>query len=134
MKQLIYLFLLLKIGVLDAQTKTITGRVSDNNGPLPGVSIIIKGSTKGTDTNFDGKYVIQVQLGDILVYNYLGYKTVEKTVGAATVINVVMKESSEVLEEVVVTAYGSSRKVKYSGASILSTIGDQPKSRTKKKR
>lgn len=95
-----------------AQEKTVSGTVSDDSGPLPGVSIIIKGTTKGTDTDFDGKYSISVNTGDVLVFSYLGYKTVERTVGTSTSINVTLEADANVLEEVVVTgvAQGTSTK------------------------
>jgi Ca-activated chloride channel family protein len=119
MKKLGILFvLLLSISVLGAQKKTITGIISDANGPLPGVSIILKGTTNGTDTDFDGKYSIEAHLGDIVVYSYLGYETVEKTVGQSSKINLVLKESKEVLDEVVVTAYGRSLQKRKVSSSL----------------
>ena len=62
-----------------AQQKTISGTVSDNSGPLPGVSIVIKGTTIGTETDFDGKYSIKAKSGNVLIFRYLGYKTAEKS-------------------------------------------------------
>jgi Ca-activated chloride channel family protein len=119
MKKLgILLVLLLTVTILEAQKKTITGIVSDANGPLPGVSILIKGTTTGTDTDFDGKYSIEAHIGDILTYNYIGYETVEKTVGSTPEINIVLKESAEVLEEVVVVAYGMKVQKKKVGYSV----------------
>jgi hypothetical protein len=58
-----------------AQEKSISGTVSDETGPLPGVSIIIKGTTKGTDTDFDGNYSIMANTGDVLVYSFIGMTT-----------------------------------------------------------
>ena len=56
-----------------AQTKTITGTVSDDTGgPLPGVNIVIKGTTTGADTDFDGNYSIQANTGDVLVFSFIG--------------------------------------------------------------
>ncbi len=92
-----------------AQEKTITGTVSDETGPLPGVSILIKGTTSGTETDFDGKYAIQAKQGDVLVYSFVGMVPQEKTVGAANVINVVLV-ADNVLDEVVVVAYGTANK------------------------
>ncbi|MCB0742697.1 MAG: carboxypeptidase-like regulatory domain-containing protein, partial [Ignavibacteriae bacterium] len=81
------LFLAFLVQVTFAQEKTISGTVSDETGPLPGVSIIIKGTTKGTETDFDGKYSIQANTGDILVFSFVGMKPQEITVGIPNTIN-----------------------------------------------
>ena len=104
------LLLALVVQISFAQEKTVSGTVSDESGGLPGVSVIIKGTTKGTETDFDGKYSIKTKSGDILVFRYLGYKTTEKTVGASGTINVSLEEDSNVLEEVVVVGYGTKAK------------------------
>jgi TonB-linked SusC/RagA family outer membrane protein len=98
------------------QQKNITGTVSDKTEVLPGVSVLIKGTTSGGETDFDGKYTIKAKVGDVLVFSYLGYKTVEKTVGTSTVINVKMVADNLVLDEVVVVAYGSQTKKSIVGA------------------
>ena len=72
------LFLALVVQISFAQEKTISGTVSDESGPLPGVSVLIKGTTTGTETDFDGKYSIKAKTGDVLVFSYLGYKPSEK--------------------------------------------------------
>jgi TonB-linked SusC/RagA family outer membrane protein len=95
-----------------AQTKTISGTVSDNSGPLPGVSIIIKGTTTGTETDFDGNYSLTAKNGDVLTFRYLGYKTVSKTVGESNTLNIILEEGGEVLDEIVVTAFGIKREKK----------------------
>ena len=97
--------------IILAQEKTITGVVSDSSGELPGVSILIKGTTKGTETDFNGNYTIKANKGDVLVYSFIGLKTVEKTVSDATVINVTMI-ADNLLEEVVVIGYGKQDKNK----------------------
>lgn len=91
------------------QEKTITGTVSDDSGPIPGVGIVLKGTTTGTTSNFDGKYSIKAKIGDVLLYNYIGYETENKTVEKSNVINVKLKENSKVLDEVVVTAMAIKR-------------------------
>ena len=92
--------------------KTIIGTVTDETGPLPGVSVLIKGTTSGTETDFDGNYAMEVKEGQILQYSFIGMETAYKTVGASNTINVVMEVSSDnLLEEVVVTGYGA-RKAK----------------------
>ncbi|WP_347926165.1 von Willebrand factor type A domain-containing protein [Pontimicrobium sp. SW4] len=93
-----------------AQQKMIKGTVSDESGmPLPGVNIMIKGATTGTQSDFDGNYEILANVGDVLVFTYVGLKTSEQTVGASNTINVTMQEDAALLEEVIVTAYGYSR-------------------------
>ena len=102
-----------------AQEKTVSGTVSDESGSLPGVSVIIKGSTKGTETDFDGKYSITAKTGDVLVFRYLGYKVTEKTVGASNVINVKLAEDANVLDEIVVVGYGTSTKQAFVGTAAV---------------
>jgi len=102
-----------------AQVKTITGTVSDNSGSLPGVSVIIKGSTTGAETDFDGKYSIKAKSGDVLVFRYLGYKASEKTVGSSNVINVTLAEDASVLDEIVVVGYGTSTKQAFVGTASV---------------
>ena len=71
-----------------AQEKTISGTISDQSGlPLPGVNIIVKGTTNGTQSDFDGNYTIKANAGDVLSFTYLGLKSQETTVGASNTIN-----------------------------------------------
>ncbi|MDR5591020.1 vWA domain-containing protein [Christiangramia sp. SM2212] len=100
--RLIYiLFLTLS---LNLQAKTITGKVIDtDNLSLPGVNVIIKGTSTGTTTDFDGKYSIEAKKGDILVFSFVGMKTKEVKVGEKTVLNVTMETDGSSLDEVVVT-------------------------------
>ena len=99
-----------------AQTKTITGTVTDDTGPLPGVNIVIKGTTTGADTDFNGNYSIEASTGDVLVFSFVGMQTQERTVGAANVIDVILV-ADNVLEEVIVTAYGTSTKAAFTGSA-----------------
>lgn len=99
--------------------KTITGIVKDRDGGLPGVSISITGTSYGTDTDFDGKFTIKVKNEDVLRFSYLGYKSVERSVKDKKTITVVLEESDEeVLDEIVVTAYGRQLNSKKSKASV----------------
>lgn len=125
LKNIVCSFFLLGVAItMKAQTKTLVGNVSDASGPLPGVSILIKESNKGTETNFDGNYSIEAKDGDILVFRYLGYKTLEKKVGNSNTINVKMLEDSSELEEVVVVAYGTSIKEALTGSVGIVTAKD----------
>lgn len=109
-----------------AQEKSISGTVSDNSGlPLPGVNIIIKGTTTGTQTDFDGNYTITAASGDVLSFTYIGLKDQEVTVGASNTINVTMEEDAAVLDEVVVTALGITREKKSLGYSTQQLAGDE---------
>ncbi|MDR1102533.1 MAG: TonB-dependent receptor [Tannerella sp.] len=100
----------------------ISGTISDTDGlPLPGVNISVKGTTTGIVSNEDGKYTIQAPGSTaVLVFSYIGYTTQEIRAGNQAVLNVVMQESSQALEEVVVVGYGTQKKVNLSGA--VSTI------------
>lgn len=89
MRTLVLSLVLMSFGTLFAQ-KTISGTVSDENGPLPGVSIIIKGTRTSTETDFDGKYSLQAQVGNVLVFSYIGMTTIEKKVGTSNTIDVLM--------------------------------------------
>ena len=104
--------------------KTVTGTVSDNNGvPLAGASVIVKGTANGTSTDFDGNYSLNVQNdNDILVISYIGYKTVEITVGSQSVINAAMSEDAESLNEVVISVLGF-KENRDAVASTYSVIG-----------
>ncbi|MBC6999754.1 SusC/RagA family TonB-linked outer membrane protein [Cytophaga sp. FL35] len=107
-KGLLTLFLALLVQISFAQDKTITGTVSDADGlPLPGVNIVVQGTTSGTQTDFDGNYAINASQGQTLSFSYLGYKTETRAVGASNTINLQMAEDAEALEEVVVTAFGA---------------------------
>ncbi len=91
-----------------AQEQTITGTVTDAEGvPLPGASIIVQGTTTGTQTDFDGNYALDASVGDVLVFSYLGFDSQELTVSTETTINVALAQNTAMLDEVVVTGYGS---------------------------
>ncbi|AYN67723.1 SusC/RagA family TonB-linked outer membrane protein [Euzebyella marina] len=99
----------------------ISGNVTDSSGePLPGVSIIVSGTTKGTTTNFDGEYSIEATSGDILEFTYLGMLAQQVEVANQTSVNVVMQEDSEQLDEVIVTAFGISQEKKALGYAAQS--------------
>lgn len=110
---LTFLFTIASIG----QTLNVTGVVKDatTGEVLPGVSISIKGTTLGTETDFDGLYSIKVDKGATLVFNYLGYQKKEVVVNEST-INVSLSESAETLDEIVVIGYGTQTKKEVTGA------------------
>jgi TonB-linked SusC/RagA family outer membrane protein len=114
LKKLIFPMLLLVGNIIYGQT--VTGVVSDADGVLPGVSVNVKDTSTGVETDFDGKYTIKAKEGDILIFSYLGFKTEEKTVGASNVINVILEEDATSLNEVVVVGYISQTRGDISGS------------------
>jgi len=122
LKGIFTLFFALLMQFTFAQDKTVTGVVSDASGlPVPGVNVLVKGTQRGTQTDFDGKYSIQANAGDVLVISYLGLKTQEITVGDSNTYNVSMEEDTSQLDEVVVVAYGTTTKEAFTGsASVVS--------------
>ncbi|WP_196890938.1 SusC/RagA family TonB-linked outer membrane protein [Aureivirga marina] len=102
-----------------AQQITVSGTVSDDAGPLPGVSVVVEGTTTGTETDFDGLYTIQVEKGQYLEFSFVGMATVKKLVGDNTTIDVVMS-ADNVLEEVVVLGY--SDKSRETLASAVTSV------------
>jgi len=98
--------------------KIITGVVASATDalPLPGVNIVVKGTSKTANTDFEGKFSIQASSDDVLVFSYIGYANQQVTVGNQTNINVSLKEDVNKLDEVVVIGYGTQRKSDLSGA------------------
>lgn len=103
-----------------SQNKTITGVVTSgtDNEPLIGVSVQVKETATGGITDIDGKFSVSAQTGQTLVFSYIGYVSQEIKVGASSVINVVLKEDSEMLDEVVVVGYGVQKKKLVTGATV----------------
>ena len=101
---LLTLLMALVVQVVIAQTKTVTGTVTDDSGvPLPGVNVIIQDTSTGTQTDFDGAYSISAEPNQTLIFSYVGFTPKEVIIGASDVINVTLTQG-ESLEEVVVTA------------------------------
>ena len=119
------LFMTLAVQLSFAQEKLISGTVTDGTGlPIPGVNVIIKGTTTGTQTDFDGKYSINASSGDVLIYSYVGNKTQEITVSNSNIINVLLEEDTAVLDEVVVIGYGTQSKRKLTDNIVSVTSED----------
>lgn len=109
---------------LQAQERTVTGVVSDATGPLPGVSIVVDGTTRGVQTDFDGNYSIEVDdENTVLVFSFIGYLTQELALGSNTTLDVTMEEDVAKLDEVVVVGYGTQKKATLTG-SVSSVGGD----------
>lgn len=100
-----------------AQSITVSGVVKDKTGEtVIGASVVVKGTTNGTITDFDGNFTLNAQKGDIIVISFIGYKTQE--LPAAANMNVVMEDDSQMLEDVVVIGYGSVKKSDLSGSVV----------------
>ncbi len=104
-----------------AQDKTVTGVVSDNSGPLPGANVVVKGTTRGAQTDLDGKYSIKAKVGETLVFSFIGLEDQSKSVGAASTISVKLTEGKTVLSEVVIDGYRTTSKKKSSVAATTVT-------------
>jgi TonB-dependent SusC/RagA subfamily outer membrane receptor len=123
-RQILNFLLLIGFFTVTAQEGSITGSVSDaiNNDPLPGVNVVVKNTNNGTNTDFNGNFSLDgVNNGDILVFSYLGFKTLEYTVSDSFNISISLEEDVEALEQVVVLGYVSQKASNISGA--VSTVG-----------
>ncbi|MFI2742115.1 SusC/RagA family TonB-linked outer membrane protein [Zhouia sp. PK063] len=125
-------FLLILVSVLSttmaiAQTKQISGTVtaSGDGVPVPGVNVIIKGTSTGTSTDFDGKYSISAAQGETLVFSAIGYTTKEVVIANETTINVILSEDTQQLDEVVVTSLGITRAKKSLGYAVSELKSDE---------
>ncbi|MEO1011864.1 MAG: von Willebrand factor type A domain-containing protein [Bacteroidota bacterium] len=132
MKNAIPLFsLFLFLSFFAARGQYITGTVSDGSCPLPGATVTVKGTTKGTQTDFDGNYKIVAMKGDILVFSYIGYITQHLRVSDSNIINVLMEEDAQVLDEVVVVGYGVQREMAMTAAVVQVSPGYAMQSKVK---
>ena len=102
-----------------AQEKTVTGTVTSaaDGLPLPGVNVIVKGTTRGVQTDFDGNYSIKANQGETLTFSFVSMKSADIKIGASSTINLSMQEDIASLDEVVVVAYGTEKK-----SSVISSV------------
>ena len=116
-KNLGFLILMLVFSAaVNAQT-TVSGTVSDNNGPIPGVNVIIKGTKNSTVTNFDGTFTINsIPANAVLSFSFIGYKTKEVLINNQKKINIILEENLNSLKEVVVVGYGTMKRGDLTGA------------------
>jgi TonB-linked SusC/RagA family outer membrane protein len=118
--------LTLLIGHLTFSQNLITGKVTDSNGqPLPGATVVVENSNKGTTTDFNGNFSIDASSGNVLVISYIGFLTTRITVGNATTYNVTLEEDLAKLEEVVVVGYGTQKKINLTGALETVTFSEE---------
>ncbi|XLS28747.1 SusC/RagA family TonB-linked outer membrane protein [Flavobacteriaceae bacterium M23B6Z8] len=123
LKSLVILGAFLCFGMTQAQT--VSGTVSDANGPLPGASILVKGTTNGTQSDFDGNYTLNnVDSNAVLVFSYVGFATQEIAVNGRSTINVTLQEDAQALDEIVVIGYGTQQIRDATGAVAVVTSKD----------
>jgi len=97
--------------------RDITGMVTDDAGmPLPGVNVFVKGTTVGTQTDFDGRYSLDARSGDILVFSYVGYATQEITLGDQLMVDITLEEDTSQLQEIVVLGYTQQTRADVTGS------------------
>ena len=120
------LLLMLLVPSLALAQSTISGTVSEseNGFPLPGVNVIIKGSSSGTTTDFYGKYQLTANNGDVLVFSYVGYTSQEVIFAGQAVLDVKLSEDASALDEIVLIGYGGVKKEDLTGAVDLITAKD----------
>lgn len=108
-----------------SQAQEVSGTVSDAVGPLPGASVVVKGTTNGTQTDFDGNYTIDGLDDDaILVFSYIGYSNQEIPVAGQATIDVVLQEDAQALDEVVIVGYGSQAKKEITSSVVSVSTED----------
>jgi len=113
------IFFLLTTVTAFAQKQLVSGKITDaTGGPLPGVNIILKGTSAGTTSDANGAFSMEATQEDVLVISFIGYKTQEVSVGSQSQINVTLTEDISTLEEVVVVGYGEQKKKLVTGANI----------------
>ncbi|MBV6647716.1 MAG: SusC/RagA family TonB-linked outer membrane protein, partial [Cyclobacteriaceae bacterium] len=124
-KYLLLSFLSFAVALAMAQDRTVTGKVTDSESgePVPGANVVVKGSSKGTITDFDGNFEISVSDGTTLVFSFIGFKSQEVPVGALGVVNVSLELDVAQLNEVVVIGYGQIEKKDATG-SVASVKSD----------
>ena len=126
MKRIFYILAVVLLPMM-VQAKAVTGRVTDSNGePVIGANVVVKGTTSGTITDFDGNYSLDVPEDAVLVFSYLGMTSQEVEVNGQSAISVQLKEDNQVLDEVVVTGYGTTKK-RDLVTSVASVSGEQLK-------
>ncbi|MCB9425991.1 MAG: TonB-dependent receptor plug domain-containing protein [Flavobacteriales bacterium] len=119
------LLLLLVFLPCSMMAQTMSGVVSDAMGPLPGVNIVVQGTSNGTATDFDGNYSLSnLKNGDVVVFSFMGFKDFKVTYAGQAKQNVTMAEDAQALDEVVVVGYGSVKKEDLTGSVSLVTAKD----------
>ncbi|MEP5428811.1 MAG: SusC/RagA family TonB-linked outer membrane protein, partial [Flavobacteriaceae bacterium] len=117
LKLVLIVILLTNIQLFAQDSYSLSGNVTDaNNVPIPGANVVILNTTRGTQTDFDGNYAIQVSNGDVLSFSYIGYASQQVIVNGQATINISMAEDLSELDEVVVVGYGTQKKSTITGS------------------
>lgn len=112
------MFVLMSIIGIQAQAKDVSGTIIGEDGqPIPGVSIIIKGTTIGTVTDFDGRYTLKVDEGQTLLFKFIGLQEQEREIGSENTYDVTLSDDTKLVEEVMVVAYGTAKKSAFTGSA-----------------
>ena len=107
-----------------AQEITVTGKVTAGGEEMPGVTVAVKGQTRGTITSIDGSYQIQVNGNESLIFSFVGYETITIPVNRRKVINIELKEAAQMVDEVVITVpYGTAKKSTFTGSASYIAAG-----------
>ncbi|UZH56067.1 TonB-dependent receptor [Salinimicrobium tongyeongense] len=123
-KSLLLTLAVIMTSAATAQNITVSGTVTDEMGPLPGVTVLLQGTSRGVTTDFNGEYVIEdVPSNGVLVYSYVGFATQMVNINGQNEIDIVLQEDTEALEEVVVIGYGTQRREAVTGS--VSSIGGE---------
>jgi hypothetical protein len=127
-KTTILVGLFLTFSTLSYSQSTIAGAISDTDGnPIPGVTIIIEGTTNGTTSDFDGNYSISVSSGQSLEFSSLGFASQVVEVSSQSTLNIILEASAESLDEIIVTGYSSQRKRDITGAVAVIEVDEMNK-------
>lgn len=133
MKKFLFIpFLLFFIQVSVGQSITITGTVTNQADgiPIPGVNVVVKGTTKGSTTDFDGNYSVSVLSGETLSFSYIGFETQEVRIDGQQTVNIELVESSSVLDEIVIVGFSTQKRVNLTGAvatvDVSKALGSKP--------
>lgn len=120
------LLALLFIPTVILAQSTVTGKVTEQASalPIPTANVVIKNTTKGTTTDFDGQFTIEANKGDVLVFSYVGYNTQEITYNGESTLNIKLVEDAALLDEIVVIGYGGVKKEDITGTTDLLTSED----------
>lgn len=131
-KSLLISLLFFLVQLTFAQTKTISGTITNNADgiPIPGATVLIKGTTKSSVTDMDGQYLINASVNDVLVFSYMGFTTKEVKIAQQQTVNVALLENTLNLDEVVVVGFASQKKANLTGAvakvDVERALGSKP--------
>jgi len=124
-KLLLIAVLLVNIQLFAQDTYSVTGTVTDaDNAPIPGANVVVSNTTRGTQTDFDGNYSIDVSNGEVLQFSYIGYATQNVTINGQATVNISLLEDASLLDEVVVVGYGTQKRANLTGA-VAKIGGDE---------